>query len=242
MSDDVRVYRLARSRATGVILVVAAVLAVVVFEFLQSRSDFDHYALLFLFCTVGSAGLALAWLLLTGATYASSDALITSGFRTRATPWSEVADIRIEGAASRWTTANWAVVYDTAGHRRGLPNLNDHNKLDLTSEVERLKVLWRRNRGRGWARSAAVQDARRPAGKLRVYLGCVVLEFFVSAIIVVVIDLNSPELSPGDGAGVVGFLTLALAVLTAILMPFQRHFARRATLTEPRPSGKRQRR
>lgn len=227
MSDDIRVYRLARSRATAVILVVAAVLVVVVYGFLQSTTDFDRYGVIFLFCTAGSAGLAFAWLLLTGATYATPDALVTTGFRTRTTPWSEVTAIRIEGAAGEWTSASWAVVYDASGRRRGLPNLNDHNRIDLTREVEQLKVLWRRNRGRGWAGSAAVRDTRQPAGRLRVYWGTVVLEFFISAITVVAIDVYQPELSLSDGVGIVAFLTLALAVLTAAVMLVRRYFVGR---------------
>ena len=246
MSDDVRVYRLARSLTKVVALVVVALVAVFAYGFLKSQSDFDRYGMLFLICTLGAAGLAVAWYFLTGATYATSDGLVTRGFRTRTTLWSEVAAIQVEGTAGQWTTSSRAVVYDTSGHRRGLPQVNDHNRINLTKEVEQLKGLWRRNRGPHWLESsaaAAVRGARRPkpVSGFRVYLGSVALEFFMAASTVVVIDLIQPELSPGLGVGVILVLTCGLAALTAIVLPVQRYLARRDARIRPHPMGKRQR-
>ncbi len=246
MSDDIREYRLARPLALRVTLVTGAALLLAGVVFTQTESEFDHYAELFLVATLGSLGLAFAWYLLTAVTRTTDEGLTISGFRTRTTPWSQVATIRIERGTFRLTTYDVAVVYDLEGRRRVLPNVNDHNRIRVTDEVERLKDSWLRKRGRGWSASTAFSAVRRaqqpkPVRWLRVYWYAIALEFVIAVCVVLGVDLRKPELTPASGVDVVLGLTILLALVTTVVLPVQRYRKRPFAEVTRVPKGKRQR-
>ncbi|AXK34119.1 hypothetical protein DVA86_17105 [Streptomyces armeniacus] len=117
-----------------------------------------------------------------------------SVFRTRTTAWRDVQGIEVDEPpsgqiAAEGTPRRFAVVYDAAGERYTLPQLDDRRcQGGLDHEVADLRRVWQRYRGADWAPVPEVQDriAHRRQVNARVSLWLII---FVTAILAFVLGL-----------------------------------------------------
>lgn len=116
---------------------------------------------------VVASGLLLLGLILSSvlrrATIAGQDALVLQGlFGAKQVQWSRVQAIKVESplAPARRGPQAQVVVYDDAGNRLELPQLDDKNIADLGHEASALAKMWGQRRGPQWQPAPAVVRAR----------------------------------------------------------------------------------
>ncbi|MFE0025732.1 hypothetical protein [Amycolatopsis sp. NPDC059021] len=163
--DELREYRLTRARFS--VFTPVFVLEVVLQLGRGWFFETDQAAMrIFVIAVVALPLVLIVWYALVSATHTDEDGVTVHGwFRARKTPWTRIQDIVVEPKHHRQLkSAPYFVtaMYDDTGRRTVLPNLNDHNGLDLEHETEVLHRMWLSRRGVTWRSIPAVRRSHTP--------------------------------------------------------------------------------
>lgn len=253
--EDSRSYRCPPAWLGRTALAGGAVVAWMVYLALTSERLFDVVLAEILAVVAAAVTAAVGWRLVSRYTLVSPDGLtISRGWSTVFVPWARVGALRVGqspvryrrpgSGAARPALNDHALCFETDGTCHVLPYITSASGRVVKTEVAELNRIWRRDRGPGWVASPGPGPGQRPIEPERwgrAVLLVVSAEFVAVCLAVLLMDLGgrAEALSPSSGIGMIVFLTLLLAVPTAIGMFVRR---RRAVVTPApsQPMGKRQ--
>jgi hypothetical protein len=110
----------------------------------------------------GFWGLLLASLARRGTVVDSAGIRVRHMFRTRAYPWPDIADIRVEPHTPLVGTTderNFVVIYDANLRRHALPMVSGRTAAELAETRDDLCARWETHRGAAWSPSTGAVEA-----------------------------------------------------------------------------------
>jgi hypothetical protein len=245
--QEYRVSEWGFGRLLGAMALAAPILLVVVCADAESQGP-EKVVVLVATLAVLVAIAVSTWL---SRTVRGPDGIVVRGLlRTRTFGWPDIQDIRIESSPAGQLGIYEhlgvdgprlnAYLYDGAGRRVTLPNLNEKNVaalgFTLAAEVETMRATWQRQRGPQWAslpraRSKIDYRARYPFASWMVGMTAAMLAVPVAAVLVVVgLFTHAAELpAPLSWLFRPEFILVLPAVVVPVATMYSRLARRRAT-------------